>query len=77
MGYIRTILQKVADRAGIMDAGQPVRFTPHDFRRLLSTDLVGSGLPLHIVATLLGHLNLETTRGYTAVLTAVTKTTAC
>lgn len=67
MGYIRTILQKVADRAGIMDAGQPVHFTPHDFRRLLSTDLVGSGLPLHIVATLLGHLNLETTRGYTAV----------
>jgi hypothetical protein len=29
--------------------------------------MVSSGLPLHIAATLLGHLNLDTTRGYTAV----------
>jgi integrase len=43
----------------------PVRFTPHDFRRLFATELVGSGLPLHVASTLLGHLNLETTRGYT------------
>jgi hypothetical protein len=49
------------------DAGQPVRFTPHDFRRLFTTEMVSSGLPLHIAATLLGHLNLDTTRGYTAV----------
>ncbi|WP_210736890.1 tyrosine-type recombinase/integrase [Cellulomonas hominis] len=67
MAYIRKILNAVADRAGIYDAGVPVRFTPHDFRRLFSTDMVGSGLPLHIVATVLGHLSLETTRGYTAV----------
>jgi integrase len=52
----------LADRAGILDTGQPAHFTPHHFRRLLSTDLVGSGLPLHVVATLLGHLNPETTR---------------
>ena len=38
-------------------------FTPHDFRRLLATDLVNNGLPIHIGAALLGHLNLETTRG--------------
>ena len=42
-------------------------FTPHDFRRLLATDLVNNGLPIHIGAALLGHLNLETTRGYVAV----------
>src|SRR6266496_4254144 len=30
--------------------------------------MVSSGLPLHIAATLLGHLNLDTTRGYTAVI---------
>ena len=42
-------------------------FTPHDFRRLLATDLVNSGLPIHIGAALLGHLNLQTTRGYVAV----------
>lgn len=43
------------------------RFTPHDFRRLFATDLVNHGLPIHIGAALLGHLNLETTRGYIAV----------
>ncbi len=43
------------------------RFTPHDFRRLLATDLVNSGLPIHIGAALLGHLDLGTTRGYVAV----------
>ena len=53
--------------AGLTDAGQPVRFTPHDFRRLFATDAVNGGLPLHIAASLLGHLSLDTTRGYTAV----------
>jgi site-specific recombinase XerC len=43
------------------------RFTPHDFRRLFATDVVNNGLPIHIGAALLGHLNLETTRGYVAV----------
>ena len=55
------------DWAGLTDAGEPVRFTPHDFRRLFTTELVGAGLPLHIAASLLGHLSLDTTRGYTAV----------
>jgi hypothetical protein len=49
-----------------------VRFTPHDFRRLFTTELVGAGLPLHIAASLLGHLSLDTTRGYTAALTELT-----
>jgi integrase len=42
-------------------------FTPHDFRRLLATELVNNGLPIHIGAALLGHLNIQTTRGYVAV----------
>lgn len=29
--------------------------------------MISTGLPIHITATLLGHLNLDTTRGYTAV----------
>jgi len=41
-----------------------VRFTPHDFRRLFATELVNNGLPIHIGAALLGHLNIQTTRGY-------------
>ncbi|WP_006242226.1 hypothetical protein [Mycolicibacterium tusciae] len=34
---------------------------------MFATDAVNNGLPLHIAAALLGHLNLDTTRGYTAV----------
>ena len=65
--YVRNLLNSTADWAGLRDAGEPVRFTPHDFRRLFTTELVRSGLPLHIAASLLGHLSLDTTRGYTAV----------
>jgi hypothetical protein len=64
---VRRILNDVAASADLRDAGEPVHFTPHDFRRLFTTEMVSSGLPLHIAATLLGHLNLDTTRGYTAV----------
>jgi site-specific recombinase XerC len=42
-------------------------FSPHDFRRLFATDLVNNGLPIHIGAMLLGHLDLQTTRGYVTV----------
>ena len=44
-----------------------IRFTPHDFRRLFATDLANNGLPIHIGAALLGHLNLQTFHGYVAV----------
>ncbi|MGW3186200.1 tyrosine-type recombinase/integrase [Kitasatospora sp. NPDC001119] len=44
-----------------------LKFTPHDFRRIFITELVNSGLPIHIGAALLGHLNVQTTRGYVAV----------
>ncbi|WP_328988836.1 site-specific integrase [Kribbella sp. NBC_01245] len=64
---VRRMIGAVAASADLRDAGQPIRFTPHDFRRLFATELVSTGLPLHIAATLLGHLNLDTTRGYTAV----------
>ena len=65
--YVRQTLIHLALMAGLTDAGAPVHFTPHDFRRLFATDAVNNGLPLHIAAALLGHLNLDTTRGYTAV----------
>ncbi|MDR7381184.1 tyrosine-type recombinase/integrase [Promicromonospora iranensis] len=63
----RRLIVDVAVSAGLRDAGEPIHFTPHDFRRLFTTEMVSTGLPLHITATLLGHLNLDTTRGYTAV----------
>ena len=52
--------------AGLAEAHPDFRtasFTPHDFRRLLATELVNNGLPIHIGAALLGHLDLQTTRG--------------
>ncbi|MCE3556304.1 site-specific integrase [Pseudonocardia sp. RS11V-5] len=64
---VRNLLNATADWAALTDNDRPVRFTPHDFRRLFTTELVGAGLPLHIAASLLGHLSLDTTRGYTAV----------
>jgi site-specific recombinase XerD len=45
-------------------AFKTVEFRPHDFRRIFATELVNSGLPIHIGAALLGHLNIQTTRGY-------------
>jgi len=61
------LLRDLTVLGDLRDGDQPARFTPHDFRRLFTTELVGAGLPLHIAATLLGHLSIETTRGYTAV----------
>ena len=65
---IRSLLRKVAERADLRDVdGTPLRFTPHDFRRVFSTEVVNGGLPIHIAAKLLGHLDLNTTQGYVAV----------
>jgi Phage integrase family len=67
-GRVRGMLGTLAAAAGIADIdGTPLRFTPHDFRRVFSTETVNSGLPIHIAARLLGHLDLNTTQGYVAV----------
>jgi hypothetical protein len=61
-------LQRLCGRIAETDpAFAETVFTPLDFRRLLATELVNSGLPIHIGAALLGHLNVQTTRGYVAV----------
>lgn len=46
--------------AGVAISGQ-------DLRRLFATEMVNSGLPIHIGAALLGHISIETTRGYVTV----------
>lgn len=62
------LLQAAVDRAGITDStGAPLRYTPHDFRRMFTTDAVTGGLPIHIAAKLLGHASLNTTQHYLAV----------
>ena len=65
---IRQLLRDASADANLTDKdGTPVAFQPHDFRRLLATEAVNNGLPLHIAAKLLGHADLNTTRGYVAV----------
>lgn len=68
MTYVYNLLNDTIDRAGLCDsAGQPLRYTPHDFRRMFVTEAVTGGLPVHITARLLGHHSIATTQAYLAV----------
>lgn len=65
---LRGWLKQASRRAGLTDNdGRPLEVSPHDFRRIFLTDLVGSGFPIHIAAQLAGHRDINTTRGYTAI----------
>ncbi|MEU8265024.1 site-specific integrase [Micromonospora sp. NPDC048999] len=65
---VRHLLINTLARSGITDAaGQPLHYTPHDFRRMFATEAVTGGLPIHIAAKLLGHADVGTTQSYTAV----------
>ncbi len=67
-GTIQKLLNQTLARTGLRDAaGQPLHYTPHDFRRIFATESVTGGLPVHIVARLLGHTNINTTQAYLAV----------
>jgi integrase len=45
-------------------AGQPLTFTPQDFRRIFITDAIRTGPPPHIAQVIAGHANINTTMGY-------------
>ncbi|WP_410570713.1 tyrosine-type recombinase/integrase [Amycolatopsis sp. cmx-4-61] len=65
---IQKLLKQALARTGLRDsAGDPLNYTPHDFRRMFATDAVTGGLPVHIVARLLGHANINTTQAYMAI----------
>jgi len=65
---VQKLLNETLARTGLADAaGQPLRYTPHDFRRIFVTDAVTGGLPVHIAAKILGHDNISTTQHYLAV----------
>jgi hypothetical protein len=53
-------------RVGVVD-NEPLRFTPHDFRRMFITDAVLNGLPPHIAQVIVGHRDINVTMGYKAV----------
>lgn len=66
---IRALLTDAIHRSGITDpaSGGPLRFTPHDFRRLFITEAVQGGLPPHIAQVIAGHRDINVTMGYKAV----------
>ena len=64
---LRTLLDQTLKATGLTDAqGQPLRFVPHDFRRIFITDAILHGLPPHIAQVIAGHANINTTIGYKA-----------
>ena len=65
---VKRLLNLAIERAGLRGPdGQPLRYTPHDFRRIFATEAVSGGLPVHIAAKVLGHQDLNTTQAYAAV----------
>ena len=61
---IRKLLEDALATAGLTGTdGQPLRFVPHDFRRIFITDAVMNGMPPHIAQLVVGHRDLNTTRG--------------
>ena len=64
---IRKFLNLALASTGLTDStGAPLRFTPHDFRRLFLTDAVMHGMPPHIAQLVAGHRDINTTMGYKA-----------
>jgi len=62
---IRKLLDEALAATGLTDTdGQPLRFVPHDFRRIFITDAVMNGMPPHIAQLVVGHRDLNTTMGY-------------
>src|SRR6266568_4716297 len=67
-GAIRKFVNITLAATGLTGtAGQPLRFTPHDFRRLFLTDAVMHGMPPHIAQLVAGHRDINVTMGYKAV----------
>ena len=65
----RKILARALAATGLTDpaTGQPLHYTPHDFRRIFITDAILNGLPPHIAQVIAGHRDINVTLGYKAV----------
>ena len=66
---IRQLLTDALASTGLADSatGEPMHYTPHDFRRLFITDVILNGLPPHIAQVIAGHRDINVTMGYKAV----------
>ena len=67
-GSVRVLLDETLGRSGLVDqAGVPLRYRAHDFRRMFITDAILNGLPPHIAQVIAGHKDINVTMGYHAV----------
>jgi hypothetical protein len=67
-GLVSTLLDEALAHTGLTDpAGEPLHFTPHDFRRIFITEAILDGLPPHIAQVIAGHRDIGVTMGYKAV----------
>jgi hypothetical protein len=66
---VRALLSGALAHTGLVDPvdGEPLHYTPHDFRRMFITDAVLNGLPPHIAQIIAGHRDINVTLGYKAV----------
>ncbi|MGW2648452.1 tyrosine-type recombinase/integrase [Streptomyces sp. NPDC001393] len=65
---LRRFINDILQGEGLVDPdGQPLRLTPHDFRRMFVTDMIMNGLPPHIAQIICGHRDINTTMGYKAI----------
>jgi len=64
---IRKLLAATLTRTGLTGpSGEPLHYTPHDFRRMFLTDAILNGLPPHIAQVIAGHRDINVTLGYKA-----------
>jgi len=63
------LLTQAVENARLIDPidGQPMHYTPHDFRRMFITEAILNGLPPHIAQIIAGHRDINVTLGYKAV----------
>jgi hypothetical protein len=63
-----TNLRAIVKEIGLVgEDGEPIYFQNHDLRRLFATEAVMAGLPVHILANVMGHESLDTTQRYAAI----------
>jgi len=69
VGAVGKLLSGALAHSGLIDPadGQPLHYTPHDFRRMFITDAILNGLPPHIAQVIAGHQDINVTLGYKAV----------
>ena len=64
---VQILVKRVAARAGLRDALEPRRVTPHKFRHAFATRMLERGADIIAVKEALGHASVATTQVYTHV----------